>query len=125
MIGIIGAGQMGIGIASLVSQHHPNVILYSRRDNTLGKIPKKIHTTNELKDLANCSIIIEAIKEDFKEKSTLLYHLTHNILCSPNNVLIASNTSSLSIKELSKSCINPSRMIGIHFINPISRIPIC
>lgn len=124
-IGIVGGGQMGLGIARLASRHHPRVLLYSRKDIPIQKLNKGIQLTNTISSLSDCTVIIEAIKEDFEEKSLLLHELTHKVIEDPSKCLIASNTSSLSIGQLSKSCQISSRMVGIHFLNPISKISIC
>lgn len=143
-IGVIGAGQMGNGIAQVAAQAGYNVIMRDIDqkfvDNGLGRIDKnlkwlvekekitaeeqnniknRIKGTLELSDLKDCDIIIEAIIEDVNLKKELFTEL--DTLC-PDQTIFASNTSSISITELGGFTTRADRFIGMHFMNPVPRM---
>jgi len=140
-IGVIGAGQMGNGIAHVcaLSGHHVmlNDNVAERIDEGLATISgnlarqvsrqritdeerqaalKRISPAKTLDDLANCDLVIEAAteKEEVKRKifSALCPHLKPD-------AIIGTNTSSISITRLAASTDRPERFIGIHFMNPV------
>ena len=76
-----------------------------------------INLTQDLSDLTGTELVIESITENLEAKSVFLKKLNDHI--SPD-VIIATNTSSLSISELSRNCNFPSNFIGLHFFNPIA-----
>lgn len=115
IIGIVGAGVMGIGIAKSFAGWY-NVILCDNREiNNDLLMGFDIKFTTDIKDLAFCSIVIEAIYEDYNAKVNLFKKLEGIV---KNDTLICSNTSSLSINNLSRVFENPERFIGMHFMNP-------
>lgn len=139
IVGVLGTGALGIGIAEifLLAGHH--VILRSRSqeslDKTQNKLAKKlgktctsdevdqilgeIEFTTELSDMIHADIIIEAIIEDMDAKKKLFKELDH--VCA-NDTIFATNTSSLSINELSSEISDSTRFIGMHFFNPVSKM---
>ena len=140
-IGIIGAGQMGNGIAHVmalaeyevilsdVSKEHLNSVTSKIAENLerqilANKISKsqcaqaleKLTTTLDLEVVANTDLIIEAVneKEELKRKifhSVIPYLKDHTVL--------ASNTSSISITRLASSTDRPEKFLGFHFMNPV------
>ena len=143
-VGVIGAGQMGNGIAQVAAQAGFDVLLndisadriksalatingnLSRlvakqaladkdRDSTLGHIK----AAEKLEQLADCDLIIESAseKEDVKRK---IFHELCAVL-KPDAV-IGSNSSSISITRLASSTDRPERFIGIHFMNPVPKM---
>ena len=140
-IGIIGAGQMGNGIAHVmalaeyevilsdVSKEHLNLATSKIAQNLerqilANKISKsqcaqaleKLTTTLDLEVVANTDLIIEAVneKEELKRKifhSVIPYLKDHTVL--------ASNTSSISITRLASSTDRPEKFLGFHFMNPV------
>jgi len=115
IVGIVGAGVMGIGIAKSFAGWC-NVILCDKREiNKDSLMGFDIKFTTNLKDLAFCSVVIEAIFEDYNSK-VALYNNLQNII--KNDAMVCSNTSSLYINELSKTFANPERFLGMHFMNP-------
>ncbi|HSD09727.1 MAG TPA: 3-hydroxyacyl-CoA dehydrogenase NAD-binding domain-containing protein [Candidatus Binatia bacterium] len=138
-IGIIGAGQMGGGIAQVGAQSGLGVILYDVAphmfDRALGAMEKslvrlkeksrlgvevsevlgRIRTTIRLEDLAGADLLIEAAPEDFAIKKDVFQRLDR--VCHPE-VIFASNTSSISLTELGATTRRPARVIGMHFMNP-------
>jgi 3-hydroxybutyryl-CoA dehydrogenase len=140
VIGVIGAGTMGVGIAQLAAQAGARTLLYdavaealdrglSRLQATLdrleerGKLPPgqageifgRIEPARSLRDLAPCGLVIEAAPERLELKLELFGELAHAV--SPDCVL-ATNTSSLSVTEIAAGTPGPERVVGMHFFNP-------
>ena len=140
-IGIVGAGQMGRGIAQVAARAGFSVVLHDQVegavdtalrfiDDHLNRQVEKgtiapearVQAQGRLKpapDLAACSIadfVVEAISENLALKSKLFETLDG--VCRPG-VILASNTSSLSITRLAASTRRPSLVIGMHFMNPV------
>ncbi len=145
-VGIVGAGTMGAGIAQIAAQSGFNVILRDISDEalerginiikkSLGRLVKKgkltqenaeeivgrIKTTKELKDLANVDYVIEAVFEKMEIKKELFGELDK--LTRPE-VILATNTSSLSITEIAASTSRPDKVVGMHFFNPVPVLPL-
>lgn len=139
---VAGAGVMGSGIAQLFAQNELPVDLFDTDKNALQKSAKnlsdnlsKIHYLSEaqreeikkritLKDDAvsnQSKFFIEAIIEDINIKKILFEKFTQHL---SNEALIATNTSSLSITEMAKSIPYPKRFIGMHFFNPVYKMPL-
>ena len=140
-VGVIGAGQMGAGIAQVCAAIGKNVILCDIKqeflDNGIGTITKNlersvskerinqkdmdntlgnVNTTLELNELKNCDIIIEAIIENIDIKKKLFSDLGN--ICEENTIL-ASNTSSIPIGILAEASGRPAKVVGMHFMNPV------
>lgn len=140
-IGVIGAGQMGAGIAQVAAQAGYEVVLrdleqsYVERGlagirRSIGKLLEKgrldqsahdasltrIQTTLELADLADCDLVVEAVVEHEPTKTDLFRDLDR--LVKPEGIL-ASNTSSIPITRLAAATGRPERFIGMHFMNPV------
>jgi 3-hydroxybutyryl-CoA dehydrogenase len=140
-IGVVGAGQMGSGIAQVAAQAGYEVVLrdlegsYLERGlagirRSLGKLLEKgkldqqghdaallrIHTTLELRDLVGCDLVVEAVVEHEPTKLELFRELDG--LLGPEAIL-ASNTSSIPITRLAAATQRPERFIGMHFMNPV------
>lgn len=140
IIGVIGAGTMGGGIAQVAAQSGQRVILRDvqeefvthaldrmraifvrlvekqrmtqiEADATLARITPAV----DLDALKDAALIIEAIPEDLPLKRELFARL--DMLCAPETIL-ASNTSSLSIDTLAGTTQRPDRFLGLHFFNP-------
>jgi 3-hydroxybutyryl-CoA dehydrogenase len=139
---IIGAGTMGSGIAQLVSTHGYTVNLvdlsedilknaknsieknlerhYVARDkmtkDQAGLILNSIHTIINIEEaIKDVDLIIEAVFEDMELKTKMMAKL--DSLCE-ENIILASNTSSLSISDMASQSKNQERIVGIHFFNP-------
>ena len=139
-VGIVGSGQMGGGIAQVAAQAGLAVMLYdvstSIVDRALaviqknlvrltdrGKLPAeerraildRLRGTNELAELAAADVVIEAVPEDAAIKETIFRRLDE--IVRPG-VILASNTSSISLTRLGAVTARPDRVIGMHFMNP-------
>ena len=140
-IGVIGAGQMGNGIAHVFAQAGFNVLMQDiseafaakgvatidknlQRGVDKGKLTSddkaavlgRIRTTTKLEDLAACDIVIEAATEKWEVKKQIFETL--DAVCKPG-VILASNTSSISITKLAAITKRPKAFIGMHFMNPV------
>ncbi|MFW9867557.1 MAG: 3-hydroxyacyl-CoA dehydrogenase family protein [Candidatus Thorarchaeota archaeon] len=139
---VIGAGIMGAGIAQLLAVHNYHVNLVDVNEEILKnsknsiqknldrffvaknkitekeaeKILNRINLEQNLEDaVEGTQLVIEAVFEDMTLKQQLFAKLDN--LCS-NDVILASNTSSLSITDIGSKCNHQERIIGIHFFNP-------
>ncbi len=145
--GVLGAGTMGAGIIWLLSYHDIAVRFKEADDQMVAKGYGTIHDTYDLyvkklrklkpdaanlkfhgvsgttdfSGFGNVDIVIEAALEDIEFKKKLLAELEQHI--SPETI-IATNTSSLSVTELAKALQHPERFIGMHFFNPVPRMPL-
>ena len=140
-IGIIGAGQMGSGIAHVASQAGYSITLQDIAAEALEKAQASIAknmdreikrekltteakdaamaligTTTSLAELGKCDLIIEAATENPDLKLKIYGELAPHM--GPNTIL-ASNTSSISITRLAAGTPHPDRFVGIHFFNPV------
>lgn len=140
-IGVVGCGLMGSGIAQICAQSgYDTVILemeQSLLDKGLGRIRKfldagvekgkvksedrdatlsRLRGTVEVKDLADCDLIIEAVVENLESKRRLFDALDE---VTGESCIYASNTSSLSVTEMAAATRRPSRFVGLHFFNPV------
>jgi 3-hydroxybutyryl-CoA dehydrogenase len=140
-VGIIGAGQMGSGIAHVVALAGYDVALNDltkeRVDNALALIEKNmsrqlargvIRETDKkaalkrlsyapnYEALGDCDLVIEAAVEDEGVKRKVFSELCQKL---KKTALIASNTSSISITRLASTTDRPERFIGLHFMNPV------
>jgi 3-hydroxybutyryl-CoA dehydrogenase len=145
-IGVIGSGAMGAGIAQVAATAGHTVFLYdtnkSALDNakrsleqTLSKLIEKQKLTTEkadsilknhcyasdLKELAACGLVIEAIVENLDIKQQVFTQLEAIVA---DTCILASNTSSLSIASIAAACKRSDRVVGIHFFNPAPIMPL-
>ncbi len=139
-IAVIGAGQMGGGIAQVAAQAGFQVYLYDNKEEGLKKalttIDRSLHKlfekgkldehpplilgrikrVSQLCDLANADLFIEAVHESEELKNQIFTELEK--IAKPQ-ALFASNTSSISITRLAKNTKRPQQFIGMHFMNPV------
>ena len=139
-IAIIGSGTMGSGIAQVAATSGCIVKLFDLNHGALDKsknaleitltklvekekidlteksrIQNNIFYVNNLQDLSDSDLVIEAIVENLEVKRKVFSELETLV---SENAILASNTSSLSIASIAASCQKPERVIGIHFFNP-------
>jgi len=140
-IGVIGAGQMGHGIALVSAQAGFDVIIHDTTDDFVkkgigkiekflyksvekgkistddkNKVMKKISGTTKLDELKNVDLIIEAIFENIEVKKQLFQKLEK--VCK-KECIFASNTSTIPITDLASVTTRPEKFIGMHFMNPV------
>jgi 3-hydroxybutyryl-CoA dehydrogenase len=143
-IGVVGAGTMGAGIALTAARSGFDVQLIDAEDQFVQRGLDRI--TSELdkavdrgnlseadrdatltcitgstgyEQLAGCDLVIEAVPETLAIKQPVLMAISESV---DESCIIASNTSSLGIHDLSTFITNPGRMIGMHFFNPVPRM---
>ena len=140
-VGVVGAGQMGAGIAHVVALHGYDVAIYDvapdRLQACLDKITRNlarqvskehidqaamdkalshISLAPQLEVIGQCDLAIEAATENEEVKKSIFRALTP--LARPDTIM-ASNTSSISITRLASVTDRPERFIGLHFMNPV------
>jgi len=141
LVGVVGAGTMGNGIAHVFSSKGHRVLLCDvderLLDRALATIAKnldrevaknkitaadksaalgRIQPTIERAELARCDFVVEAATEKFEIKSEIFREL--DTICRAE-IILASNTSSISITRLAALTKQPRRVIGMHFFNPV------
>ena len=143
-VGIIGAGQMGAGIAQISAQAGYRVILNDQNqaglDRGIASINKglgrllssekisqtdleeatqRISSTLEMNDLSDCDLVIEAATENEKIKKQIFAEIGKTL---KSEAILASNTSSISITRLASASDRPAQFMGIHFMNPVPKM---
>lgn len=146
IIGILGAGVMGTGIAHLCASRGFGVImcdtdhaviergitvirgLFKQQEERgqlthaqAHKMMGGIGVTTSLEDFEMCDLVIEAIVENVEAKQKLYAQLSR--IMAPECVF-ASNTSALPLEELAATSTHPGRFVGLHFFNPVGRMPL-
>jgi 3-hydroxybutyryl-CoA dehydrogenase len=141
LVGVIGAGQMGQGIAQVAAQSGLNVIIVDAAkefaDVAIAKLRKtfdrlvekgkldgpsrdqalsRVTSGSAHSDVAQCDIVIEAAPE--KEALKLDIFKSLGLVCK-DDAILASNTSSISITKIAAASGRPDRVIGMHFMNPV------
>lgn len=140
-VAVLGAGIMGAGIAQVAAQGGYRVLLRDLQmtlvnegiktiNNNLDKLMKKgiiddndkeytlsrIKGVTDLSLLKDADLVIEAVVENMAIKKQIFSELDN--MCK-DSVVLATNTSSLSITEIASVCKNPDRVLGMHFFNPV------
>jgi 3-hydroxybutyryl-CoA dehydrogenase len=140
-VGVVGAGVMGNGIAQIASQIGCDVVMRDIEDGFVEKgmnniekflsksvekgkleatekdaILGRIKGTTDMAQLKDVDFVIEAVIEDLELKRKVFKELDE--LCRPE-VILASNTSSMSITEIAASTKRPDKVCGMHFFNPV------
>ena len=140
-VGVLGAGQMGSGIAHVLAQQNYEVVIFDIAEPQLQKaragigknlerqakkglldsatIPEilgRIKTTMAVEDLADCDLAIEAVSENEALKLDIFQKL--DAIVKPEAIL-ASNTSSIPITRIASVTKRPEKVIGMHFMNPV------
>ncbi|WP_226581473.1 3-hydroxybutyryl-CoA dehydrogenase [Halobacillus litoralis] len=138
---VIGAGQMGAGIAQVFAQAGLEVKLNDMSKDSLeqgvsgieqrlsravgkGKLREEARTdilnrlssTTDLKEASDCDLVVEAVIENMDVKVNVFQQLDE---ITPPHAILATNTSSLPITEIAAATKRPSQVIGMHFMNPV------
>jgi 3-hydroxybutyryl-CoA dehydrogenase len=141
VVGVIGAGQMGSGIAQVVAQSGYSVVLQDvsetfletglrRIQQSLERLQKKgtlnkeqvkeirgrIRNTLDLAEMKDAQIVVEAATEDLNIKDEIFRRLD---AVAPADTILATNTSSISITRIAAVTGRPDKVIGMHFMNPV------
>lgn len=146
-VGIVGAGQMGAGIAEVCARAGVDVLVYETtrelaaagrtrilrsldRGVSSGKLTERereqaswrLRFTSDLTEFADRQLVVEAVVEDETVKAELFRELD-KVVTAPDAIL-ASNTSSIPIMKLGMATQDAGRVIGLHFFNPVPVLPL-
>lgn len=141
IIGVIGAGTMGNGIAQTAAGAGFDVVMCDIKEDFLARgfenigksldrfvkketmteeekasVLGRIRTTTNLDDLSDCSLIVEAATENFDVKRQIFQKLD---AIAGTGTILSSNTSSISITKIAVATKRPEKVIGMHFFNPV------
>ena len=141
MLGVVGAGQMGSGIAQVAAANGLSVLMsdikeefvergFAAIDKSLGRIVKKgslseedkgailerIEGTTTISDMAKADFVVEAATEEETLKLDIFRELDES--CQ-EGIVLSSNTSSISITKIAGATKRPEQVIGMHFMNPV------
>jgi 3-hydroxyacyl-CoA dehydrogenase/enoyl-CoA hydratase/3-hydroxybutyryl-CoA epimerase len=145
-VGIVGAGTMGAGIAQLAALRGHEVVIQEVNDAALGAGILKVHalfqkaverrliTPDELRQrlaafkgtltwegFADVDLVIEAALEDLEVKRGVFRELEKR---TRPDAILATNTSSLLVRQLQEGLAHPGRVAGLHFFNPVHKMPL-
>ena len=138
IIGVIGSGAMGAGIAHVAAVAGHQVVLYDTNDQALDRAKKNLTSTlqklqekgkitsaedvlgrvsfaDNIVEFSHCGLIIEAIIEKLEVKQELFQKLATQ---NSSETILASNTSTIPITQIAAAVSNPERVVGMHFFNP-------
>jgi 3-hydroxybutyryl-CoA dehydrogenase len=140
-IGVVGAGTMGSGIAQVAAQSGYDVVMrdikeefvqngFDSIEDSLDRFVSKdkisdeeaeaaldrITGTTKLSDFADCDLVVEAAVEDMDIKQDIFEDLDEEV---PKDVILATNTSTLSITTIASVTDREERIVGLHFMNPV------
>jgi 3-hydroxybutyryl-CoA dehydrogenase len=140
-VGVIGAGQMGAGIAQVSAMTGLKTIVWDLNQEALAKAIKSIAgfldkmvekgkltaaqaesakgnliPVKTLKELADCDLVVEAATENFDIKAKIFAELD---AVTKASAILTSNTSSISITKIAATTKRPSQVMGMHFMNPV------
>lgn len=141
---VVGAGTMGAGIAGTLARNNHRVIVKDTSESSLER--GKAHISTALRKIRHLSsferaaissridwiqfpsptiarthVVIEAVFEDLSLKKSIFSDLSHLV---PPECILATNTSSLSVSEMASGVPNPERFVGMHFFNPVEKMPL-
>ncbi len=145
-VAVIGVGVMGRGIVQAIAQAGFDVIAVEKDEESLKfakekleealdyeiqrwaltksekkSILSRIEWTTDIEDVKECELVIEAVDEDFELKKKIFKKLDE--ICPPHTIFV-SNTSTLSLTKISEVTKRPDKIIGMHFLNPVPKIPL-
>jgi len=146
IIGVVGAGAMGSGIAQVAAAAGHAVVLFDTKEGFASSAVKKMEVSlsklvekgkmsseevanlvsrvtviDSLNSFADCALIIEAVVEILEVKKEIFSALEKVISA---DCILATNTSSLSVTSVAAACVKPERVIGLHFFNPAPLMPL-
>jgi 3-hydroxybutyryl-CoA dehydrogenase len=141
-VGVLGAGQMGSGIAQVAATHGYDVVLQDLErqyvdagldtiERSLGRLVdretldsaaadaarERISGTTDFGDLSAADLVVEAVVEDMAVKQEVFADLAD---VTDDGVVLATNTSTLSITSIAAATDRPHRVVGLHFMNPVA-----
>jgi 3-hydroxyacyl-CoA dehydrogenase/enoyl-CoA hydratase/3-hydroxybutyryl-CoA epimerase/3-hydroxyacyl-CoA dehydrogenase/enoyl-CoA hydratase/3-hydroxybutyryl-CoA epimerase/enoyl-CoA isomerase len=143
-VGVLGAGQMGAGIAAATARAGIETVLVDVDENRvadgLGRIEaeesrrirsgraalgevtglgSRIETATSISAFGGCDLVIEAVPEDVELKRRVYRELAHSL---PADAILATNTTTISIDLLAEAVADATRFVGMHFFHPVERM---
>ena len=140
-VGVVGAGTMGNGIAQVAATAGYDVVMrdieeafveqgFDAIESSLGRLVdgeklsddeataarERITGTTDLADLADCDLVVEAAVEEMEIKQEVFADLDEAL---PDDVVLATNTSTLSVTSIASATQRPELVVGVHFMNPV------
>jgi len=145
-VGILGSGIMGSGIAEVAAKSGFEVVLRSRKQEsadamvaalekslarqvergkleqaTADEVRARVTATDHLGALVDCDLVIESVVEDLAVKKPLFAELDSVV---KDSAILATNTSSIMLEALTEGMADPGRFVGLHFFNPVKKMPL-
>ena len=145
-VAIIGAGIMGQGIAQTVASAGIETVIVEKDEVNLAKAKAQLESSMnheierwamtesekkatlsrirwelDINETSDCDLIIESIVENYQLKRVLFKKLDE--IANPDTILV-SNTSTLSLTDIAQVTTRPERIIGMHFLNPVPKVPL-
>jgi len=145
-VAVVGFGVMGQGIAQTIAAVGIEVLAVEKDEESLERnqlsieekldyeiqrwaltqsekkaILARIHGSTDLDDCKDYDLVIEAVDEDFQLKKSIFQKLDK--ICPPGTIIV-SNTSTLSLTKIASATNRPDRIIGMHFLNPVPKVPL-
>lgn len=136
-LAVIGAGQMGAGIAATAASRGVDVVVHDLDDDSLdrarayrdrvdggagsGRARGSWEATTSWDGVGDADVAVEAVFELPDVKAEVLAEVSHRI---GQDALVATNTSAISIASLARSVLKPERFLGMHFFSPVERMPL-
>ncbi|MGB9772652.1 MAG: 3-hydroxyacyl-CoA dehydrogenase family protein [Bacteroidota bacterium] len=145
-VAVVGFGVMGQGIAQTIAAVGIEVLAVEKDEESLERnqlsieekldyeiqrwaltqsekkaILARIHGSTDLDDCKDYDLVIEAVDEDFQLKKSIFQKLDK--ICPPGTIIV-SNTSTLSLTKIANATNRPDRIIGMHFLNPVPKVPL-
>lgn len=146
LVGVVGAGTMGRGIAQVGAIAGFRVYLYDAKDGAAGSAVefidrmlnravekgrmkaadckaalKRIEVVNTISAFASCDVVIEAVIENLEIKQQVFADIE---VVVAEDAVLATNTSSFSVARIASACKHPERVAGLHFFNPVPLMPL-
>ena len=141
IVGVVGSGAMGKGIAQIAAQCGSQVYLYDKQPHaaevarqslfvqwdklqekgrleaeTVAAFKIRVHCSSSLSELSACDLVVEAVVENLEVKKSLFAELEEIVTSS---AVLVTNTSSLSVAAIAAKLKHPQRFAGFHFFNPV------
>lgn len=129
-VGVVGSGTMGTGIAQTMLKAGMQVVLHDTSDNALVRAHHRVGAnfgtasltfSTQIESLDTVDLVIEAVPESTELKMAVLRSISGVVKSS---AIIASNTSCIPLTGLAAAVANPENFLGMHFFNPVPRMPL-
>jgi 3-hydroxybutyryl-CoA dehydrogenase len=122
-LGIVGSGSIACGLARTAAEHH-QVLVWARSDASAARAGAKVQeagarVVTDLAELAGCDLVVEAVAEDREVKRDVYARLAALL---PEDALLGTTTSSLSVAELAEASGRADRFAALHVFNPVEKM---